>query len=363
MNEETATARPLSMPDYLPRTVADTSIGIGLIGCGFISEMHLAAYRAAGYNVVALCDRTLAKAEFRRDEFFPPAAVTDSVGELLDRDDVQVIDIATHVNGRPELIRRALRSGHHVLSQKPFVRSLDEGLELVDLARAADRILAVNHNGRWAPHFAAAIELVRRGDIGDVVSADFAVYWPHDQNFADDPHFSTMEDLIVYDFGIHWFDVVAQLLARSGSALNLFAAGRRRPGAAISVPTDVEVLVQYEHAAATLLFRAASPRIEAGSFRIEGTKGTILHSGESLGGPALVAETESGAIRIDLEGSWFANGMLGAMSEVLWAIGERTRPSNDAATALAGLELAFAAQESLRTGAAVVPGSVRTQAT
>jgi predicted dehydrogenase len=352
---------PITLPDYLPRQV-ESALGIGLVGCGFISAMHLAAYQAAGYNVTALCDRTLAKTESRRDEFFPRADVTTSVEELLARDDVQVVDIATHVNGRPEVVRRALSTGHHVLSQKPFVRNLDEGVALVELARQVDRILAVNHNGRWAPHFAAAMAMVRRGDIGEVVSADFAVYWPHDREFEHDPHFSTMEDLVVYDFGIHWFDVVAQIFAGNDPATKVFAASRRRPGALVSVATDVEVLVEYPHAAATLLFRAATPRAESGTFRIEGTRGTILHSGQSLGGSTVVAETDRGDLHVELEGDWFSNGMRGAMGEVLWAIQEGKRPSNDAETALAGLELAFAAQESLRTGGPIVPGSVRTQA-
>jgi len=351
----------LAAPAYLPRRVPGSPTRIGLVGCGFISGMHLAAYRDAGYHVTVLCDRTLAKAEARRDEFFPDAEATDDYEAFLARDDVDVVDIATHVNGRPELVRRALRTGHHVLSQKPFVRDLDEGAELVALAREVDRVLAVNHNGRWAPHFAAALAVIRRGDIGEVVSADFAVYWPHDKEFADDPHFSTMQDLVVFDFGIHWFDIIGQMLAGAGPATRVYAAERKRPGAVIAVPTDVEVLIEYSQAAATILFRAASPRRESGGFRIEGTRGTIVHFGESLGGSDLVIETDAGQLRIDLEGTWFSNGMLGAMSEVLWAVQEQTTPSNDAETALAGLELAYAAQESLRTATPVVPGTVRAQ--
>jgi predicted dehydrogenase len=360
VNADNATTT-LTVPDYLPRQITGPGVGIGLVGCGFISSMHLAAYRAAGYNVTALCDRTLAKAASRRDEFFPHADVTDQVDDLLARDDVEVVDIATHVDGRPEIARRALSTKHHVLSQKPFVRNLDEGVALVALAREMRRILAVNHNGRWAPHFAAALAMVRRGDIGDVVSADFAVYWPHDREFVDDPHFSTMQDLVVFDFGIHWFDVVAQIFAASRPATRVYASSRQRPGTLISVPTDVEVLAEYPRAAATMIFRAASPRGESGSFRIEGTRGTIMHSGKSLGGSTVVAETDGGDLSIDLEGTWWSNGMLGAMSEVLWAIQEGQTPRNDAQTALTGLELAFAAQESLRTGSAVVPGSVRKQ--
>ena len=60
---------------------------IGLIGCGGISQSHLRAYKAAGYNVVALCDCDAARAAARRKEFYPRAAVFTDPAELLKRDD------------------------------------------------------------------------------------------------------------------------------------------------------------------------------------------------------------------------------------------------------------------------------------
>lgn len=62
---ETRAGTPVPAPD-LPCRPADPRAyvpGIGLIGCGGISAHHLAAYRKAGYRVVALCDRTRDRAE------------------------------------------------------------------------------------------------------------------------------------------------------------------------------------------------------------------------------------------------------------------------------------------------------------
>ena len=53
------------------------SPGIGLIGCGSISEVHLRAYKKLGLNVVALCSRRLEAAEARAREFFPAAETFD----------------------------------------------------------------------------------------------------------------------------------------------------------------------------------------------------------------------------------------------------------------------------------------------
>ena len=45
---------------------------------------------------------------------------------MLERDDVEVVDIATHPAVRPPLMEAALKAGKHVLSQKPFVTDLDD---------------------------------------------------------------------------------------------------------------------------------------------------------------------------------------------------------------------------------------------
>jgi len=51
---------------YLPRDSKGYRPAIGLIGCGGITEYHLKAYQSAGYNIVALCDCTEAKALARQ---------------------------------------------------------------------------------------------------------------------------------------------------------------------------------------------------------------------------------------------------------------------------------------------------------
>src|SRR5579864_6813165 len=66
---------------------------IGLIGCGGVSALHLAAYKKLRLNVVALCDRHPQRAETRRREFFPSAAVYTDYKNVLKRDDVEVVDL------------------------------------------------------------------------------------------------------------------------------------------------------------------------------------------------------------------------------------------------------------------------------
>src|SRR5262245_27518735 len=173
-SEKTAPKLP-----YQPRDPKQYRPGIALIGCGGITKWHLTAYRSAGYRVVAFCDIDLARATQCRDAFYPNAAVTDDIRQVLKRDDVEVVDITTHPPQRPPLVSAALRTRKHVLSQKPFVLDLSVGSRLVELADKMNVRLAVNQNGRWAPHFSYIREAVRVGLLGQIDGVHCDVHWDH----------------------------------------------------------------------------------------------------------------------------------------------------------------------------------------
>src|SRR4051794_9511912 len=86
--------KPIDAPalPYQPRDPRAYAPAIGLIACGGITAHHLAAYRAAGYNVVALCDIVESKARDRQAQFFPGADVYDDYRDVLRRDDIEVVD-------------------------------------------------------------------------------------------------------------------------------------------------------------------------------------------------------------------------------------------------------------------------------
>ncbi|MFC8501219.1 Gfo/Idh/MocA family protein [Pedococcus sp. NPDC057267] len=347
--------------DFAPPFPRRPDRGIGLVGCGWVAGMQLEAYRAAGFTVVALVDHDAAKAEALRDAHYPDAVVHRDVESLLADEAVEVVDVATHVGGRSAIIESALRSGRPVLTQKPFVEDLDEGERLAALATELGRPLAVNHNGRWAPHFAVLLATARNGVLGAVTSADFSVSWPHHQVVADMPAFANMEDLVLYDFGIHWFDVIAALVDQD--PLQVFAQVGRRPGQGIGAPTQAQVVIAYPDVQVSLVLRAAEPRAEVGAYRVSGTAATLVHEGTSLGGEAVRIVTGEGEEQrtetVAIGADWFGPGMAGTMGELLLALDEGRPPVNDARSSLRGLSLCFAAVESARTGVPVVPGSVR----
>lgn len=330
----------------------DSSIPIGVVGCGWVAGMQLEAYVASGLNVVALCDHSIERATAYRDRYYPDATVYASEDELFAHPGLRIVDVATHVDGRTETIRSALAAGKHVLSQKPFVDDLVTGRALAIEAESLGLTLAVNQNGRWAPHLGALLACVNAGVIGEVLSADFFVAWPHDLVVADKPAFAGMADLILFDFGAHWFDVLGQLVP-SGSA-EVRAVVGSRTGQAVSAPVQATAVVTTESFMGSVSFRAAERFAEIGTYRVSGTLGVVSHSGASLGGTEVQVVTERGEARISTGQDWFRHGMTGTMRELLASISHDRPPLNSAVSALRGLELCFAAVESAATGSTVV---------
>ena len=353
---ETGARMAAPVLDYRPRNPLSYRPAIGLIGCGGITVQHLNAYKHAGYRVVALCDRTEAKARERQAQFYPEAAIYTDYRELLARDDIEVVDIATHPADRVFIIENALRAHKHVLSQKPFVLDLDIGEKLVDLAEQQGVKLAVNQNGRWAPHFSYIRRAIKTGLLGQIMSVHFSVHWDH--NWIIGTPFEKVHYLVLYDFAIHWFDLVAHFFI-DRVPLRLTASTARAVGQRARPPMLAQAAIEYEGGQATLVFNANVKLGQEDHTFIAGTEGTITSTGPSLSEQTVILYTADGYAIPELDGTWFREGFHGAMGELLCAIEEDREPINSARENLQSLSLSFAAISSAAEGVTKIPGQVR----
>jgi len=320
---------------------------IGLIGCGGITASHLDAYRTAGWDVVALCDLRRDAAEVRRREFHTQAEVFTDYRKLLERADVDVVDIALHPRPRATAIECALNAGKHVLSQKPFVVDLNIGEQLVALAAKKRLKLAVNQNGRWAPYVSYAGQAIRAGMIGDVQTVSMNLNWDH--TWIKGTPFEQMHHVVFHDFAIHWFDMAA-LYFGGRKALQVFATNAFAPRQKLKPPMIGSAAIQFEHGTATLHFDAHSRFGPEETLCITGTAGTIRARGPILAANEMTIYTQRGYTRPTLKGKWLNDGFRGAMGELLCAIEEDRDPSNSARQNLQGLAICFAAVKSADSG-------------
>jgi predicted dehydrogenase len=166
--------------------MAQTPIRIGLIGVGGMARAHIQQLLPiAGVQITALCDIEPKQIE-RAKEKFPALAdafVTADYRELLRREDVDAVEIATPHTLHIEEALDAIAAGKHVLCEKPLSDNLDNARAMADLARSANTVVRIGFTFRRAPGVAALRELVTSGTLGRILHIDTR-YWC---DYASDP--------------------------------------------------------------------------------------------------------------------------------------------------------------------------------
>jgi len=85
---------------------------------------------------------------------------------MLDDPDIDAVLIATPARTHAELVAAAARAGKHVFCEKPMAITLEEADHAIAAAKTAGVVLQVGFNRRFANGFAAALDAIKKGEIG-----------------------------------------------------------------------------------------------------------------------------------------------------------------------------------------------------
>lgn len=160
-----------------------------------------------------------------------------------------------------------------------------------------------------------------------------------------------MEDLILWDFGVHWFDFLTSVIG--DRARSVYAMAVRAAGQTARPPLLAQAVVAFDAGQASLVFDGATRYGARDSTSVIGANGVAFSQGPDLGHQAVELYTEAGVARPLLTGSWFNDGFAGAMGELLCAIEDGREPLNSARGNLSSIKLCQAALRSVGAGAPV----------
>ena len=151
---------------------------------------------------------------------FPGVRYYSALGKALADDSVEAVVLATPVATHARLARQVLRSGRHVLVEKPLAASVQEGLSLCRLADERDLRLMAGHTFLFSPRVRAVADQIDSGVTGPI-------------------HYVTSERLnlgihqsdtnVLWDLAPHDFSIVFHLMGEYPVSVSATAHGVVRP--------------------------------------------------------------------------------------------------------------------------------------
>jgi len=160
---------------------------IALIGCGLMGRTHSNSYKRIGdffpdllYRPVlkAVCSRREDKVKAFAEQWGYESYVTDWK-ELINRDDIDAIDICTPNDSHAEIAIAAAAAGKMILCEKPLARNVAEAKKMVDAIKKAGVANTVWYNYRRVPAVTLAKQIVDSGKLGKIFHyrANFLQDW------------------------------------------------------------------------------------------------------------------------------------------------------------------------------------------
>ena len=193
---------------------------IGMIGAGWVTQHHLNAYKqlAGRAKVVAIAD-PVAEARNRRAQAYSIPAVYANAAEMLDREKLDAVDVASPRETHVAMCELAGSKGLAILCQKPLAPNLQGAQKLVQNLPPSIRLM-VHENWRFRPHYRLIAQWLNEGYIGKVRQASMTILTSGLLPDAEgrlpaverQPFFATLDRLLLMEVMIHHVDTLRFLL-------------------------------------------------------------------------------------------------------------------------------------------------------
>ncbi|REK59583.1 MAG: dehydrogenase [Geobacillus sp.] len=167
-------------------------VRIGMVGYKFMGKAHSHAFRDIPFFFDTDAVPVLQAVAGRDEQQVKQAA--EKLGWasyetdwrcLIERDDIDVIDIVTPNHTHAEIAIAAAKAGKHVICEKPLALTLEQSLEMLEAVNKAGVVHMVCHNYRFAPAVQFAKQLIDQGKLGKIyhIRATFLQDWLMDPGF------------------------------------------------------------------------------------------------------------------------------------------------------------------------------------
>jgi predicted dehydrogenase len=337
-----------------PRSVPST-IGILLVGAGFIADAHSAAIAASPRaELVGIVDTDGRRAAaFARSQ--GGIRQTGDLAEALAWPDVDAVIVCTPNDTHARLGTAIAATGKHLLVEKPLATTVADARLLAEEFAGAGRVLVAAHTHRHYDYGRAVKETIESGAIGRPAHVRLAILggwiWPDWSAWVTDPVRSGGHAL---HNGVHLLDLATWWIG--GEPVSVYARGRKQTAAELRIYDYLEMVVSYADGATAVceMSRAHRPgSLGQRELLVTGTEGVISQEWD---GESSFLFTESGTTLVPAAGG---NGFAAQLESWLDTIGGAP-PAMPVRDAVRAVEMGVAVEESIATGLPVPLTSVVT---
>jgi predicted dehydrogenase len=270
---------------------------LGLVGCGNISDVYIQnCAKWPVTEIVACADRIAERARDKAKQYGIPKAC--SVKEIMEDPGIDLVLNLTTPQSHAEVYLAALKAGKHAYSEEPLAINLQDGKDILQLARKKGRLVGCAPDTFLGGRLQMCRKLIDDRAIGQPIAATaFCAFHGHEVWHPDPAFFYQQGAGPMFDMGVYYMTALVSLL---GPVERVFGSARKyfetrtvmsqpKQGESIKVNTDTHVtgVMEFKNkVTATImmsfdLWDPVLPRIE-----IYGTEGTLyIHDDDPYGGP------------------------------------------------------------------------------
>ncbi|HEV2348714.1 MAG TPA: Gfo/Idh/MocA family oxidoreductase [Terriglobia bacterium] len=302
-----------------------SDVNIALIGYKFMGKAHSNAYRQVSHffpgkltpRMKVICGRDREGAEAAAKQFGWEEVEADW-RKVIERKDIDVVDISTPGNLHHEMGVAAARAGKHIICEKPLANTLADAKEMLRAVEKSGVKHMIMHNYRKIPAVAFAKKLIEDGKIGEM----YHYHGAYLQDWIMDPNFPLVWRLekkfagsgALGDIGAHAIDLAHYLnsdIQSISSLVTTFIKERPLVGAGagswgakgskgkgrVTVDDDANFLARFKNGSVGVFesSRFCGGRRNYNTFQVYGSKGSLAFNLEKMNELEFYDRTEAQA--------------------------------------------------------------------
>ena len=254
-----------------------------LIGCGRIGQRH-AEHITNNGELVAVCDIDEGKAKLLGEKYNVTAY--KDLDKLLKKEkNIDVVSVCTPNGLHAEHTIKALRTGHHVLCEKPMCINVADCGQMIQEAEKANKRLFIVKQNRFNPPVVAIKKLIDKGKLGRIFTVQLNCFWnrnPEYYNTSDWKGTKSLDGGVLFTQFSHFIDLLYYLIGDVKKAY-AFADNFNHKEEVEFEDAGVVALKFYNGALGTVNFTINSfAKNMEGSLTIFAEKGTVKIGGQYL---------------------------------------------------------------------------------